>query len=434
MAALPGGSNVTVNHSFVSGKADGADPTLVQPSAWNAAEVVAGGSDGQKTVRDSGQTKGSSWVNYDPASFTNNTGGAAAVGDVVAVSTAADSTVVLDDTVSSLKKFVVALQTPANTVAGAYAYAGPVPGLKAQGAIAAGQYIRKSATTKAVEDAGVTVGSVTSPPSGAIGFATSAAAGGFVNAFLFFQTAAGSASAGGSYEVRGLQGNNTPATPNTKYDLVSADLVQFRNPSTGAVNVVTSQGLLTCDLGTQGRNGRDQAGALATSAFIHLYYTWDGATVASRASNSAPPTGPTLANGETAWAYAGAVFNGAGPVLTKTRMRGADMFYEARQNVFDATVTAGSESTITYTGAVPANALSFRTFHCVNATAASEPIKVRLITTVDWVNCGNQNATAVPMFELTIPYLGGTFFVTLTTTNRNWRIDVQSYRVPNGGE
>lgn len=191
MAALPGGTDVAITHKFVSGKADGPDPTLVQPSKWNQDENLGAGADGQKIARDSGQADGGSWVNYDAASYTNSTGGTAVIGDVVAVSVAADNAVVLDDTVSSLKKFVVALQAPANAAVGAYAYMGPVPGVKAQGAIAAGQYVRKSATTKAVEDAGTAVGSATAPPAGAIGFATSAAAAGFVNIYLFPATATG---------------------------------------------------------------------------------------------------------------------------------------------------------------------------------------------------------------------------------------------------
>lgn len=32
---------ITISHSFVSGKADGGDATLVKPSDWNAAEVTS---------------------------------------------------------------------------------------------------------------------------------------------------------------------------------------------------------------------------------------------------------------------------------------------------------------------------------------------------------------------------------------------------------
>lgn len=194
MAALPGGVDVAITHKFISGKADGPDPTLVQPSKWNQDENLGAGADGQKIVRDSGQTDGGSWVNYESCSLTNQTGAAAAVGDVVAFSSGADSAVALDDTVSSLKKFCVALQTPANAAVGAYAISGPVPNVKATGAIARGQYVRKSATTLTLEDTGVALSSTVAPPVGAIGVALNAAAAGVVTVYLFPQTVTSSGS------------------------------------------------------------------------------------------------------------------------------------------------------------------------------------------------------------------------------------------------
>lgn len=229
MAALPGGTDVALTHKFVSGKADGADPTLVQPSKWNQNENLGAGADGQKVVRDSGQTDGASWVNYDTESRTNSTGGAAAVGDVVAVSIAADNAVVLDDTVSSLKKFVVALQTPANAAVGAYAYAGSIPGVKAQGAIAAGQYVRKSATTKAVEDAGIALGSANTPPAGTLGFATSAAAAGFVNVFWFLETVIGASSQVLYDELTGLAMSNSGANLSVAVGACASDDATIAN-------------------------------------------------------------------------------------------------------------------------------------------------------------------------------------------------------------
>ena len=53
---------VNVNHTFVSGKADGADPTFVQPSKWNAAEAFSNGADHNVPIRDSGSATGASWV------------------------------------------------------------------------------------------------------------------------------------------------------------------------------------------------------------------------------------------------------------------------------------------------------------------------------------------------------------------------------------
>jgi hypothetical protein len=61
------GVAVKVNHKFVSGKADGADPTLVQPSKWNQPENLTddgapAAANGTVMVRDSAQTEGASWA------------------------------------------------------------------------------------------------------------------------------------------------------------------------------------------------------------------------------------------------------------------------------------------------------------------------------------------------------------------------------------
>lgn len=61
------GTDIQITHKFVSGKSDGADGTLVQPSKWNANENVGGGVDGQIAARDSVAIDGGSWV--DPPMF-----------------------------------------------------------------------------------------------------------------------------------------------------------------------------------------------------------------------------------------------------------------------------------------------------------------------------------------------------------------------------
>lgn len=52
----------TMNHKFVSGKADGADGTFVQPSKWNQNHNFGGGADGQILQRDSVQVDGADWI------------------------------------------------------------------------------------------------------------------------------------------------------------------------------------------------------------------------------------------------------------------------------------------------------------------------------------------------------------------------------------
>lgn len=265
MAVIQSGADVAINHAFVSGKANGADPTFVQPSNWNAGEVISAGADGQRAIRDSGNTHGASWIDCETGSFTNNTAAGAAAGDVVAVSGVADKTVILEDTLASTKKFVVALQTPANAAAGAYGIAGPINGVKAQGAIAAGQFVRKSATTKAVEDAGVALGA--SPPTGALGFATTAAAGGFVNVFWFVQTAV-SATAGNVRATFGrLRVFSDPDEPSQRMRVLCDESVLV--DSTGASKTFPAIDVMA-DLGSAGAGGLD-TGSIAASTEYDLY-------------------------------------------------------------------------------------------------------------------------------------------------------------------
>ena len=111
--------------------------------------------------------------------LTNKTGGQLIAGDVVAVDTANDESVALGDTSASRRVPAVCLDTAvgANLV-GRFVLAGRVMA-KAQGSIARGRYVRKSATTKALEDAGVTMDATTAPPTGTIGVSIQATAGGF---------------------------------------------------------------------------------------------------------------------------------------------------------------------------------------------------------------------------------------------------------------
>lgn len=186
----------TIAHKFVSGKADGPDPTFVQPSKWNQNLNLGGGVNGELVVRDTGQTDGLGTIPipvYGQATLTNRTGGTQAVGDVVATSAADDTSVILGDTSGSLQRYVVALGTNADTVAGAYVTQGLIAGVKAQGSIARGQYVRKSATTLKVEDAGVAVGTATAAPAGALGIALTTAAAGVVTVLWFAATASSAA-------------------------------------------------------------------------------------------------------------------------------------------------------------------------------------------------------------------------------------------------
>jgi hypothetical protein len=133
--------------------------------------------------------------------LTNKSGGQLVAGDVVAVDTANDQSVALGDTLASIRPGAVCLDSVvgANLV-GRFVLAGRVQA-KAQGSIARGRYVRKSATTKALEDAGVTMDATTYPPSGTIGVSLAAASGGFCVVLLYGPGAVAAFGTSGPYRV-----------------------------------------------------------------------------------------------------------------------------------------------------------------------------------------------------------------------------------------
>lgn len=162
-----------------------------------------------------------------------------------------------------------------------------------------------------------------------------------------------------TYAVRGLTGQNNATTPTTQYD-VSCNLVVLRNPTLGNTQAVSNPGTITNNISTAGpiANGRDQASAFPASNWVHLYYIWNGTTLATISSLTAPPTGPALPNGYTHWAYIGAIILTASSTLNSVHMRGSRMRYDGTQNA----VVGGSATTQTAVGLnplIPPNALMF---------------------------------------------------------------------------
>lgn len=111
----------------------------------------------------------------------------------------------------------------------------------------------------------------------------------------------------GTFANNGLVGRNNIATPNTQFD-VSATSVTLKNSSNEIVTRF-STGTITNDISVSGptANGRDSATA-PTNQWRHLYWIWNGTTLATVNSIVAPPTGPTLPSGYTHWSYIGAVY------------------------------------------------------------------------------------------------------------------------------
>ncbi|WP_069267432.1 hypothetical protein [Paraburkholderia nodosa] len=255
--------------------------------------------------------------------------------------------------------------------------------------------------------------------------------------------------AAGSYSVRKMVAANNGATPNTQFD-TSCDLVVVRNPTTGACAAISNPGVITNNILTAGpvANGRDVAGAFAASTWLHFYYVWNGTTLATISSASAPPTGPALPNGYTSWAYIGAVYLNASSQLMLVRQRGSWIMYADQQ----AVITGGSSTSvaaITTATLTPPNAVQFELSVpnlSINATAAG-PAGLTLIIQVEsshspfqmgiqgsgaasatWGTSGaSKRFPAITQgFNYQIAILAG--------SGQSVTIDVTGYSVPNGGE
>jgi hypothetical protein len=175
----------------------------------------------------------------------------------------------------------------------------------------------------------------------------------------------------GAYQVRGLLGGNNAGSPTTQFDL-SADAIVLRNPATGGVAVSTNVATITDDVTVAGpvANGRDQAGAFGASSWIHFYFIWNNTTLATIASATAPPTGPTLPTGYTHWAYAASVFFNGSSQLVSVRVRGAWIEYQSRQSILSGGAGT-SETAVGLTSVVPPNALRVRVNAQLTITASA---------------------------------------------------------------
>lgn len=70
--------SVLINHPFVSMKPNSSDGSIVSSTAWNAADVISGGSAGQMLVRNPADPQGASWVHGPQITFAQaNHNGAA---------------------------------------------------------------------------------------------------------------------------------------------------------------------------------------------------------------------------------------------------------------------------------------------------------------------------------------------------------------------
>ena len=254
----------------------------------------------------------------------------------------------------------------------------------------------------------------------------------------------------GSFGARGIDCVNNSGTPNTQYDL-DADEIVLRDASGQTAIRIAPGAAITNNVSTSGpaANGRDQSGAFSASSWVHFYWIWNGATLATLSSATAPPTGPALPSGYTHWAYAGAVrFNGSSQ-LVPTYIKGKTAFYQNRAAaVLLSGGTATVETSVSLAAAVPPNALSVLLNGIVNQTNAttggSDTSDIRIASGVNYLRIGCSTSTqaapdngradvffVAPNVGQNLYYLntrnsaGGSFTLDLLT---------EGYTLPNGGE
>jgi hypothetical protein len=252
----------------------------------------------------------------------------------------------------------------------------------------------------------------------------------------------------GSMRVIGCNCANNSSTPNTQFDL-DADAIVLRNSKNQTVTIWEPGAAITNNISTAGpaANGRDQAGAFSNSSWVHFYWIWNGTTLATISSATAPPTGPTLPSGYTHWAYAGAVYLDSGGALKRVYLVGNKVFYAAGQGILVGG-SATTETAISLSSVIPPNALSFEVNgdHVGITDSAGDisiTISLRVLSGSNFFsfprvarNAGNTaNHREIIISGLSIPNTGNLYYLNTIANGSSPQLNltVTSYTVPNGG-
>ena len=245
----------------------------------------------------------------------------------------------------------------------------------------------------------------------------------------------GGGSGTGGYGSRGQFSRNNAGAPDSQYDL-KADVVILSKPSDQSTVTRYNPGTITNNVGLAGpiANGRDQALGFSASSWIHFYWIWNGTTLATLSSVTAPPTSPTLPTGYTHWAYAGAVFYNSGSQLVKTFIQGSRA-YIARIQAYNGNPPANTEQPITVATMVPPNALSIElSWNAIFPSTANSGLTFRFLSTVDHIEFRTVDGNGVRASgPVSLPNVNQQ--VIFIKDNPNLTIiDVAGYTLPNGGE
>jgi len=239
----------------------------------------------------------------------------------------------------------------------------------------------------------------------------------------------------GTPRVQGFQGSNNSGAPDTVYNVGPSAFVQLRSPSDGSILVRANVAIQQCDITLAGvPGGRDQAGALNPSSWVHFYLIDDGTNIRALCSATALPGGPALPAGYTRWAYAAAVYLDATSHLRRVRANGDLMTYEVAQNIL-AGGQATAETAVNLTALVPPNALSVYLHYAFDSTGAlGATSTLRYIPAQDFMVFRTVAGVAsLAGSQVNMPHLNQALaYQNSSAAAAGTRIDIHGYRIPNG--
>ena len=315
--------------------------------------------------------------------MTNRTGVVVGIGAAASPDPANDNSTILNDVKGTLRPLVFAYESIPNITQGKWVVDGIHPVL-VQGPVTRLHYLRKSATTMALESTGVSATTIAARPPGTVGIAVSelvSSGVSLVQALLFGLTS----------DVPAM---SLPQVVNVNGQFVNALTRSYTgqraalfNPLDGSTIVLPMPSTYTNDTNIQGRNGRDQANLFNPNTYTYFYLTYDGLTLATRSSNNAPGVGPNLADGETHFAFLDVIRRDGSANLMNVITVGQWSYYKTPVTVGVISVL-NTETVMNIAGAVPPDAGEFDIdgYGTANKPGAAQAsiydFDVRIITTI----------------------------------------------------
>jgi hypothetical protein len=242
-------------------------------------------------------------------------------------------------------------------------------------------------------------------------------------------------SSSGLWDTRAFISDHASATTVT----MSAHAVLLRSPSDGSMVTRTNTGILTNDINVNqaagsAANQRDINGTSAVNAFgngvwISFYWIWNGTTLATLSSATAPPTGPVLPAGYTHWAHATTYFF-TSSALVGGHTSGSRFSYSAFRTALSGG-TATTETAVSLVNFVPAHSMTMQLNIKILPTTS---VTLRYLRSNDFVfisNFAGGTTQTYPPFDM--PNVGQNVFYFESAASA-FDIYVLGYTVPNGGQ